>query len=76
VKNISKITHEMPKTIIRLVKTAAVLNDFASDLIIDCPESTFFTQIEAYRFQPEEQVEHSRKLVPKQLLQVGLHGTH
>lgn len=75
-KNISKITHEMPKTIIRLVKTVVVLKDFASDLIIDCPESAFLTQVEAYRFQPEAQVEHSRKLIPKQSLQVGLHGTH
>lgn len=66
----------MPKIIIRLVKTVVVLNYFASDLIIERPESAFFTQVEAYRFIPEAQVEHSRKLVPKQLLQVGLHGTH
>ncbi len=76
VKNTSKITHEVPKIIIKPFKIALVLKDFASDLIIECPKSTFLIQVETYRFQPEAQLEHSKKLVPKQLLQVELHGTH
>ena len=46
VKNISKTTQAIPKIIVRLIKRLLDENDFASDLMMKKPESTFLMHVE------------------------------